>query len=142
MPAAWFPSGAALESRHECALSQVGTRPDDIRCSMDVKLQKPIDHSLNPPGAAVCVHGRHARPVPAPAGGRADPDEGGQPQALPGQIQGYLLQALQEVWVRFFTHNPQLFVVYLHNIASYCVCRHNVGVWYSKCILTVHHILV
>ena len=25
---AWFPSGAALLGRRECALSQVGTRPD------------------------------------------------------------------------------------------------------------------
>ena len=26
--AAWFPSEAALKGHHECALSQVGTRPD------------------------------------------------------------------------------------------------------------------
>ena len=24
----WFPSGTALEGHHECALSQIGTRPD------------------------------------------------------------------------------------------------------------------
>ena len=27
-PASWFPSGAALESRYECALSQISTHPD------------------------------------------------------------------------------------------------------------------
>ena len=28
MPAAWYPSEAALQSRHECVLLQVGAHPD------------------------------------------------------------------------------------------------------------------
>ena len=33
----WFPSGAALLSRYECVLLQVGTRPD---MTLDVKQQQ------------------------------------------------------------------------------------------------------
>ena len=58
---AWFPSGAALSSCHECALSQVDTRPDKI---LGHKTRTKNKLLVNLEGKFVIVSGMHKSLTP------------------------------------------------------------------------------